>query len=230
MNPLRRRLDAWRNRGDAVWCPVCDRRFACFKPAWNRGGALCWRCGSQERHRAQWLLLCERPNLLAEARALLHFAPEHCLRTRLSEAVGRYVTADLDPAGVDLALDLTALDLPDGAFDAVICSHVLEHVDDDAAAMRELRRVTAPGGWCLVLVPLDPTRAGTYEDPSITEPGAREAAFLQADHLRLYGRDAADRLAAAGFDVETIRPREAWGDEPMRTAGLLDVDWLFLCR
>jgi SAM-dependent methyltransferase len=227
MNPLRRRLDAWRNRGDAVWCPVCDRRFARFKPAWNRGGALCWRCGSQERHRALWLLLQERDLL---GGSLLHFAPEYCLRARLNAAVDRYVTTDLDPAGVDLQLDITALALPDGAFDAVICSHVLEHVDDDAAAMRELRRVTAPGGWCLVLVPLDTSRAETYEDPSITDPAAREAAFLQADHVRLYGRDAADRLAAAGFVVEIIRPREAWGDERMRTAGLLDVDWLFLCR
>ncbi len=220
----------FRNRGTAVWCPVCDQRFERFGPAPNRADAICWRCGSQERHRAQALLFAERPDLLTNAKALLHFAPEHCLRTRLAGKVGRYVTADLDPEGVDLRLDLTALDLPDAAFDAVICSHVLEHVDDDAAAMRELRRVTAPGGWCLVLVPLDPNRATTYEDAAITDPAAREAAFLQHDHVRLYGRDAADRLTAAGFAVETIHPRDAWGDEPARISGLLDVDWLFVCR
>lgn len=230
MNPFRRRLDAWRNRGEAVWCPLCDRRFARFRPAWNRADALCWRCGSQERHRAQWLLFEQRPELLTGAGSLLHFAPEHCLRGRLAGAVERYVTADLNPAGVDLRLDVTALELPDGAFDAVICSHVLEHVVQDGVAMRELRRILAPGGWCLVLFPLDPDRAETFEDPAITAPADREAAFLQADHVRLYGRDAADRLAAAGFAVETVRPREAFGDELMRRAGLLDVDWLLLCR
>ena len=77
---------------------------------------------------------------------------------------------------VDLRLDITALDLPDASFDAVICSHVLEHVDDDAAAMRELARITAPGGWCLVMVPLDLERETTYEDPTITSPEARRRA------------------------------------------------------
>jgi SAM-dependent methyltransferase len=109
--------------------------------------------------------------LLGNARALLHLAPEWNLRRRLS-TLGhlRYVTADLDQPDVDLHLDLTAADLPDASFDGVICSHVLEHIPDDAAAMRELRRITAPGGWCLIMVPLDIDRAETYEDPSITTP------------------------------------------------------------
>ena len=64
---------------------------------------------------------------------------------------------------------------PDGSFDGVLCSHVLEHVEDDAAAMSELRRVTAPGGWCLVMVPIDPGREETYADPAIATPEERAA-------------------------------------------------------
>ena len=231
---VRRRVDILRHRGSAVECPLCGSRFDRFKAAWNRPDALCWHCGSHERHRAQWLLLTRRPELLRDIRSLLHFAPEWTMRERLAPLAAerglRYVTADLDPAGVDRQLDLNALALPDDAFDAVMCSHVLEHVPDDATAMRELRRVTAGGGWCLVMVPLDLTRAETYEDPSVVTPEAREREFLQHDHVRLYAPDIADRLRAAGFDVEVIRPATDLGPDAVRRAGLLESDWMFLCR
>jgi SAM-dependent methyltransferase len=42
-----------------------------------------------------------------------------------------------------------ALPVEDGSFDVVLCNQVLEHCDDPAQAVRELRRVTAPGGRVL---------------------------------------------------------------------------------
>jgi SAM-dependent methyltransferase len=220
-----------RHRGDAVTCPVCEHAFDAFKDDWNRANALCWRCGSHERHRAQWLLLQRRPQLLGGARSLLHFSPEWCISRRLKAQPGlRYVTADINPEGVDLKLDITDLDLPDDAFDAVLCSHVLEHVDDDAAAMRELRRITAPGGFCLVMVPLALDRERTYEDPSITAPEDRQQEFLQHDHVRLYAPDIADRLHAAGFDVETVDMADEVGAHQAARCRLLASDLVFLCR
>ena len=228
---VRMRAATVRHRGRTVRCPLCGSGFDRFKDDWNRPDALCWRCGSHERHRAQWLLFERRPQLLGDAGSLLHFSPEWCLRERLSRLPAlRYVTTDLDPAqDVDLRLDVTALDLPDGAFDAVICSHVLEHVPDDGAAMRELRRITAPGGWCLVMVPIDLTRERTHEDPSITDPAERERAFLQHDHVRLYAPDIAQRLRAAGFAVEMIDMVAELGDEAA-SYRLKASDLVFLCR
>ena len=127
----------------------------------------------------------------------------------------RYVTADLEPGLGELQLDVTRIALPDGAFDAILCSHVLEHVPDDRAAMRELRRVLAPGGWLIVMVPLDHTRAETYEDPAITSPAERERAFLQHDHVRLYAPDIAGRLEEAGLEVTRHRPRDAFGPQAL---------------
>ena len=228
---VRLRAATARHRGDAVTCPLCEHSFDAFKDDWNRGGALCWRCGSHERHRAQWLLLQRRPELLDGARSLLHFAPEWCIRRRLQALPDlRYVTADLDPAGVDLKLDVTDLDLADASFDAVLCSHVLEHVPDDGAAMRELRRVTAPGGFCLVMVPLALDRETTYEDPSITAPEDRERAFLQHDHVRLYAPDIEQRLQRAGFNVEVVDMLREVGPEQGARYGLLASDLAFLCR
>ena len=232
LDAARVRAASARHRGDAVHCPVCEHRFDRFKDDWNRPNALCWRCGAQERHRAQWLLFERHPQLLADARSLLHFSPEWCLCRRLAARLGlRYVTTDLDrtqPA--DLRLDVTATGLPDGAFDAIICSHVLEHVPDDAAAMRELRRITAPGGFTLVMVPLALDRATTYEDASITAPEERRRAFLQHDHVRLYAPDIADRLRAVGFAVEVVDMASELGPRAAARHGLLASDLIFLCR
>ncbi|MEA2289545.1 MAG: hypothetical protein QOD55_1542, partial [Solirubrobacteraceae bacterium] len=82
---------------------------------------------------------------------------------------------------------------------------------------------------CLVMIPLDLTRGETYEDPSIVTPEARIEAFWQHDHVRLYAPDVAERLTAAGFRVETVRPADL-GADAARRARLLPSDWLFLCR
>ncbi len=220
------------NRGDAVECPLCGRGFRAFRDDWNRPNAICWRCGAHERHRALWLYLDRlHPELLRNARELLHFAPEYCLEHRLRRIQRLdYKTADLDPTVGELQLDITDMDLPDGSFDAILCSHVLEHVEDDAAAMRELRRVVKPGGWAIVMVPLDINRTSTYENPSVTSPADREREFWQFDHVRLYAPDIAERLSAAGFEVTTERVAHELGRADAERHRLLESDYLFLCR
>jgi SAM-dependent methyltransferase len=44
----------------------------------------------------------------------------------------------------------------DGTFELITCLDVIEHLPDDVAALRELRRVSRPGGWLLVTVPAYP--------------------------------------------------------------------------
>lgn len=162
---------------------------------------------------------------------LLHFAPENALARRLS-ALPRveYVTADLDPGAAMVAADITALPFADSSFDAILCIHVLEHVDDDRAAMRELRRVLAPGGFAIVMVPLDLDRAETYEDASVVSPEDRRREFWQSDHVRLYGRDLAERLRAAGFEVDVDEwVRQLPADAPARY-GLFPQEDMYVCR
>jgi SAM-dependent methyltransferase len=49
----------------------------------------------------------------------------------------------------DLLGPVEALPIEDGAYEVVVCAQVLEHCDDPGAAVRELHRVTAPGGRVL---------------------------------------------------------------------------------
>jgi SAM-dependent methyltransferase len=61
-----------------------------------------------------------------------------------------YVGVDVaDNAAADLEGTVEDLPVEDASFDVVLCTQVLEHVDDPARAVRELRRVTAPGGRVL---------------------------------------------------------------------------------
>jgi hypothetical protein len=106
---------------------------------------------------------------------------------------------------------------------------VLEHVEDDRAAMRELRRILSADGFAIVLVPLNLDRAQTYEDPTITDPKERERAFWQSDHLRLYGRDLPDRLREAGFDVTVDQWVRGLNADTIQRHGLFPKEDMYVC-
>jgi len=160
---------------------------------------------SYNRHRTLWLYL-ERKEVLRHGPRVLHLAPEQGIAARLRSAPGvSYVSADLDPGRAMVTTDITRMSFGDAEFDLVICCHVLEHILDDTAAMRELHRVLKPGGTALMQHPIDLSRGSTYEDRRITSREARQAAFGQWDHVRVYGRDLEDRLESAGFAVTIER-------------------------
>ena len=78
----------------------------------------------------------------------------------------------------------------------IICTEVLEHVDDPAALMGELHRVAAPGALFLLSVP-DPVIEGVQRQL------APELYWRKPNHLRVFGReDFAALVTAAGLTIE----------------------------
>jgi SAM-dependent methyltransferase len=198
---VRRRLRALPLRR----CTVCESSFARFAVSSPASGErrACPRCGSRQRHRLLAIHLRDRTDAFTRPQDVLHFAPEQGLHDRLRAVHGaRYVTADVEPGRADVAADIEALPFEDDSFDAILCVHVLEHVADDRAAMRELRRVLRPGGWAVIQVPI--LRDRTIEDPGEQDPAQRLRRFGQDDHVRVYGSDFCERLQDAGFRPTTI--------------------------
>ena len=216
--PLRKLISKAQYYGNVRYCPVCGKRSNRFKPYGivPREDAQCVHCGSLERHRLLWLFFQKKTDLFAGKSKMLHVAPEPCLESIFMKRLGSsYLTADLFNPNAMVKMDICDIQYPDNSFDAIYCSHVLEHVPDDKQAMREFYRVLKTNGWAILNVPI--TREKTFEDPSIVDPKERLKAFGQEDHVRCYGQDYVDRLRDSGFDVEIIKVDDlANSDEVVR--------------
>ena len=124
-------------------------------------------------------------------------------------------------------VDISNIPFDSASFDAAICIHVLEHVENDRQAISELYRVLRPGGWALISVPIDFERV-TYEDPAIVSREERKKHFGEEQHVRIYGCDFANRLEAAGFEVQLDRGEQIL-TETRQKYGLLDDENVFYC-
>jgi len=110
---------------------------------------------------------------------------------------------------VEGALPASLAEVPDASHDVTMCVSVLEHVWDDRALLRGLRRITRPGGVVIVSVP-------SWLGKRALEFSAFRLRLSPAaemnDHKRYYDqRDLWPLLVEAGFVPEHIRCRRHKG-------------------
>ena len=113
-------------------------------------------------------------------------------------------------AGAELVVQADAAVPPfaDQSFDATTALDVLEHLDDDSAAMRELRRVLKPGGVLMASVPAFPLLWGRQD--------------VLSHHKRRYRRgELQRRLHEAGFEVVRESYFNTWLFAPILLVRLL---------
>lgn len=139
------------------------------------------------------------PVLSSSSPRVLHVAPERSIRELLEPLAGSYVTADVSLPGMDLRIDLRSTGLPDACFDVVYASHVLEHIDDDRAALAEIRRILAPGGLAVLPVPLVGATTVEYSRPNP----------LEAFHVRAPGYDYYERYREFFDRVDIVTSDDA---------------------
>jgi ubiquinone/menaquinone biosynthesis C-methylase UbiE/predicted ester cyclase len=99
--------------------------------------------------------------------------------------------------------DAESLDFPDESFDTVVCTYGLCTIPDDAAAIREAKRVLRPGGRVLLAEHVRSPNPVVRTIQRALEPFAHR---FGGDHLL---REPLDHLAAEGFEIETVKRSKA---------------------
>lgn len=177
-----------------------------------------------------WLFLKEETGFFTDTLKVLHIAPEDCFIGRF-EKLGNldYVTGDIESPLAKVKMDIHQIPFGDNTFDVVFCNHVMEHVEDDILACREINRVLKKDGWAIIQSPVYPIEA-TLEDPSITDPAKREKIFGQRDHVRKYGKDYAQRLSKSGLRVSENQFVKKLPPERIKKHALPPNEIIYFCE
>ncbi|MDF1594393.1 MAG: methyltransferase domain-containing protein, partial [Desulfobacterales bacterium] len=141
-----------------------------------------------------------------------------------------YQTADYKSRGVDYKIDIMNMPVKNEIYDFFICSHVLEHVEGDGKAIRELYRITKTGGCGILMTPIIIGLEATIEDKSIATEDERWKMFGQNDHVRLYAHsDYMSKIKQEGFGVNELGI-EHFGADIFKLLGLKKTSILYIVK
>ena len=182
--------------GSRFQCNMCDKKLSNFVLLEN--DRLCPACGSLQRTRRLWQILND--GFLTDDSKILDFSPTRSLY-RLMKENPNYLSSDLSGDFLSqVSYDITKIDTENERFDLIICYHILEHIENDIKAMKELFRTLKKGGNCLIQTPFK--KGDIYEDKTIKSPKEKEIHFGQFDHVRIYSIEGLKkRLENVGFNV-----------------------------
>jgi SAM-dependent methyltransferase len=204
------------------FCIACNRPVLAFLPFGGGSKAVpplmkaavvigsdvdhfsCPKCWSHDRERPLLLYFAKLDfKSLIENGRVLHFAPEPAIKRFIESArPAQYIRGDLFPASADTQrVDLCKMLFDDASFDLVIANHVLEHVDDDGQALKEIFRILRPGGMAVLQTPYASALSKTIFDPAVSNPALRLELYGQGDHVRLYGNDIFERFTSTGLQA-----------------------------
>ena len=198
----------------------------------NIDGYHCRESGSSDRDRfyAMFLdkLMAETP--IGAKLKILDFSPSKPFEEYMRwNNTFDYTTADGLLDTYDIVVDVqNMVNLADNTFDGVICSHVLEHVPDDVKAMREIYRVLKPGGWAILMAPINLTRTEIEEDFTVESIAERWRRFGQDDHLRVYSKKGyMDRIQESGFNLLELG-KDYFGEFELHRCGVTQKSIIYL--
>ena len=221
-------------RGNKFTDPINGKSYRKFLPygyVKQRDNALSPGTLSLERHRLLWLYLNNETNFFSKTLKVLHIAPEQCFYNLFKNLKNiNYTTFDLNSPLADIKGDICNLPFKGNSFDFILCNHVLEHINDDKKAMKELYRVLNKNGTAILQVPINQKSSKTFEDSSIVDKKERIEKFGQYDHIRLYGLDYFKKLESFGFKVDPLKYSKEFTESEIIKYGLLKDEIIPVCK
>lgn len=221
-------------RGNKFTDPINGKSYRKFLPYGyvnQRDNALSPGTLSLERHRLLWLYLNNETNFFSKTLKVLHIAPEQCFYNLFKNLKNiNYTTFDLNSPLADIKGDICNLPFKENSFDFILCNHVLEHINDDKKAMKELYRVLNKNGTAILQVPINQKSSKTFEDSSIVDKKERIEKFGQYDHIRLYGLDYFKKLESFGFKVDPLKYSKEFTENEIIKYGLIKDEIIPVCK
>ena len=221
-------------RGNKFTDPINGKSYRKFLPygyVKQRDNALSPGTLSLERHRLLWLYLNNETNFFSKTLKVLHIAPEQCFYNLFKNLKNiNYTTFDLNSPLADIKGDICNLPFKENSFDFILCNHVLEHINDDNKAMKELYRVLNKNGTAILQVPINQKSSKTFEDSSIVDKKERIEKFGQYDHIRLYGLDYFKKLESFGFKVDPLKYSKEFTESEIIKYGLIKDEIIPVCK
>lgn len=231
------------NKKNCQFCNICNRDVFFIESAGKdssftrknividlgkRRHAVCPYCGSYDRFRWLWYLI-EKKKIIQESDSVLHFAPELGIDKVIRLYCKNYVSGDISVGRADEIIDITDIQYKDETFDVVLACQILEHIPDEARAIREIKRVIKKNGKLIISVPIAINLEHMYEDCKTKTNKERLAKFGQEDHVRIYGKDFKTHFEKFGLNVTVYTPRELLEKEEIKKMGLIENDIIMVC-
>jgi len=191
---------------------------------------LCPQCYSSDRDRLIVSFLAQMGlEHAGEDTAVLQIAPAKSIEKWIINNCKQitYETTDLYMQNVTFVSDIQDLkEISSDRYDIVICSHVLEHVENDIKALTAMKRVLKDNGILIFLVPVDLSADRIDEEFGCSEE-ENWRRFGQGDHCRRYSKSGLiDRLEKEFF-VRQLGV-EYFGEELFNECGLTQSSILYI--
>lgn len=184
-----------------VRCNICSANFV------RTETDVCPGCSSRARHRqvADVLSKGHIENPFSGKRVLACFA-NSVEKQEILKGASEIQNFDIRPvAEVDYQMDIQDMSrIADESFDAFIALHVLNHVKDDRAALREVHRILKPGGRAMITVPYRIGERTTEMSNLVEHYGIENFEKYGVGSYRRYGLDEVTALFSEHFNVDIM--------------------------
>lgn len=192
--------------GDKYTCNLCGwsgSKWYEKQMGVNTISKVCPKCDSKPRQRILKVAL-EQGDFIVPSARIVHVSPqgERGIATWLRSIKVNFLSIDIQPGKAMKVMDLTQLDFPNNTIDVVVCCHVLEHIENDIMAIKEIYRVLRNNGVAIFQVPIYGEITKKVQTPA------------KHDHFHVWhpGFDYSKRYEQIGFKVSSIGPNDINGD------------------